>query len=114
MGGVEVAGLTNVTIRFDGRLVFSDALDAWPRGADGRVKECLYFERCLGLTLTAARPYAPPLQGAAYRPPSPPASGAGVLDGQGQRWWGVPGVGYLVRGEDRPRLLHINACTVRV
>merc|ERR1712232_1008885 len=31
----------------------------------------------------------------------------GTLDGNGARWWGVPGIGYLYRGEDRPRLLRI-------
>ena len=32
--------------------------------------------------------------------------GTGTLDGQGSVWWGLPGIGYLVRGEDRPRLFH--------
>jgi polygalacturonase len=62
--------------------------------------------------------------------PQPPTDGAGLIDGRGGRWWGFPGVGkgavlpiisrsvsttchcshcagYLVRGEDRPRLLHL-------
>ena len=34
-------------------------------------------------------------------------SGSGILDGAGQKWWGIPGVGYLVREENRPRLLHV-------
>lgn len=34
-------------------------------------------------------------------------SGQGILDGSGQKWWGVPGIGYLVREENRPRLLHV-------
>ena len=38
----------------------------------------------------------------------PPADGVGLIDGNGLRWWGVPGVGYLVRTEDRPRLLCIS------
>ena len=28
----------------------------------------------------------------------------GTFDGYGKRWWGLPGIGYLVRGETRPRL----------
>ena len=31
-----------------------------------------------------------------------------MIDGKGQKWWGIPGVGYLERGENRPRLVHLN------
>ena len=30
------------------------------------------------------------------------SSGVGTLDGNGAKWWGVPGVGYLTRGKNRP------------
>ena len=29
------------------------------------------------------------------------SSGVGTLDGQGELWWGLPGIGYLVREENR-------------
>ena len=35
------------------------------------------------------------------------SSGTGTLDGRGERWWGLPGIGYLVREEDRPRLFNV-------
>ena len=31
-----------------------------------------------------------------------------LLDGQGAAWWGIPGVGYLERGENRPKLLELD------
>eukprot|EP01062_Namystynia_karyoxenos_P010445 TRINITY_DN136_c0_g1_i4.p1 TRINITY_DN136_c0_g1~~TRINITY_DN136_c0_g1_i4.p1 ORF type:complete len:328 (+),score=130.76 TRINITY_DN136_c0_g1_i4:410-1393(+) len=31
----------------------------------------------------------------------------GTLDGNGKKWWGLPGIGYLVRQENRPRLFHL-------
>jgi hypothetical protein len=110
MGGIEAYGLVNVTLRFDGRIVFSDDLQQWPRDASGAPKEIFYFHDCEGLTLTSSAPYTPPLLGDAYRPPAPPASGVGVIDGNGPRWWRFPGIGYLVRGEARPRLLHLIRC----
>lgn len=35
----------------------------------------------------------------------------GTLDGSGARWWGVPGVGYLVRGKNRPPLMAVDNAT---
>ena len=32
------------------------------------------------------------------------SNGVGTLDGNGERWWGIPGIGFLVRKEDRPNL----------
>ena len=29
----------------------------------------------------------------------------GTLDGNGETWWGFPGIGYLLRTENRPRML---------
>eukprot|EP00929_Paragymnodinium_shiwhaense_P019396 TRINITY_DN13242_c0_g1_i3.p1 TRINITY_DN13242_c0_g1~~TRINITY_DN13242_c0_g1_i3.p1 ORF type:complete len:339 (-),score=35.62 TRINITY_DN13242_c0_g1_i3:135-1151(-) len=31
----------------------------------------------------------------------------GTLEGQGSAWWGFPGIGYLEREENRPRMLNI-------
>ena len=28
----------------------------------------------------------------------------GIIDGNGEKWWGIPGIGYLRRGNDRPKL----------
>lgn len=36
------------------------------------------------------------------------SSGHGTLDGAGEKWWGIPGVGYLVRQENCPRLITID------
>jgi polygalacturonase len=36
------------------------------------------------------------------------SSGEGTLDGNGKKWWGIPGIGYLIREENRPRLLRVN------
>ena len=35
------------------------------------------------------------------------SSTVGTLDGQGLKWWGFPGIGYLHYGENRPRLFNI-------
>ena len=92
MGGLFGSRLVRVTLQFDGVLSFSDDIRRWPRGADGRVLPCLCLEDLRHVTLTSA-------------------TGGGVLDGNGKRWWGVPGLGYLVRGEDRPRLLEIRGAS---
>merc|ERR1711964_417638 len=87
MGGIWVEGLQSVEICVDGVLLFSDELKAWPRDGSGHVHECMYFRNCTNITFTS--------------------SSSGVVDGNGERWWGIPGIGYLVREENRPRLLHI-------
>ena len=32
------------------------------------------------------------------------SNGIGTIDGNGEKWWGIPGIGYLRRGNDRPKL----------
>ena len=89
MGGVEGVGLRDVTVRIDGTLRFSPDTRAWPRYTDGIMPRAgLAFWEAAGLTLT---------------------SGArqGVLDGNGRAWWSVPGIGYLIHQEWRPRLLTV-------
>jgi len=59
---------------------------------------------------TSSAAWVPPATSIdSYEPPQPPADGVGLLNGQGEKWWGVPGIGYLVRGEDRPRMLRIES-----
>ena len=36
------------------------------------------------------------------------SGGTGTLDGQGNKWWGIPGVGYLARGKNRPPIMHVS------
>ena len=43
------------------------------------------FYNCRNLTLTSS-------------------NGRGELNGNGRAWWSLPGIGYLMRHEDRPRL----------
>jgi len=99
MGGIKAHGLKNVTIQLDGTLEFSEHIGDWPcRSAKthsllGVGKICREPLACIELsgedvTFTA--------------------SGKGTLNGNGQRWWGFPGLGYLYRGEHRPRLLQIH------
>ena len=47
----------------------------------GDVFECIQFYNIDNVTFTS--------------------SGVGTLDGQGNTWWGLPGIGYIERGENR-------------
>lgn len=89
MGGVFCSGLDSVTIQIDGTLSFSDDIKAWPKIEPGSKMPvtALTFENTRGLTLTS--------------------SGIGTLDGNGAKWWGIPGIGYLLRGKDRPVLMSV-------
>jgi len=87
MGGIRAYNLTSITFQLDGTIVFSDNMDQWPRESSGDVFECIHFFWAQNVTFTS--------------------SGVGTLDGQGSTWWGLPGIGYLVRGENRPRLFNI-------
>eukprot|EP00211_Chloroparvula_japonica_P002559 CAMPEP_0119120582 /NCGR_PEP_ID=MMETSP1310-20130426/1558_1 /TAXON_ID=464262 /ORGANISM="Genus nov. species nov., Strain RCC2339" /LENGTH=437 /DNA_ID=CAMNT_0007110069 /DNA_START=89 /DNA_END=1402 /DNA_ORIENTATION=+ len=88
MGGILVDGLVDVTIQLDGTLSFSQRTRKWPRNADGHVMECMQFDNARNVRFTS--------------------SGEGTLNGNGADWWGKPGIGYLLRGENRPRLLNMH------
>jgi len=42
------------------------------------------------------------------------SSGRGTLNGNGNKWWGLPGVGYLLRGKNRPPLLSMTNASALV
>ena len=93
MGGIVAADLKDVTIQLDGTLSFSKKIKDWPRRPRGghhllinnQVLNCLEFNNTVNLTLTS--------------------SGTGTMEGNGDVWWGIPFIGYLVRQENRPKLL---------
>jgi polygalacturonase len=115
-GGVEGDGLVDVTISIDGSLVFSPDPHTWPHSWGRRLgvsaatepMPCplprtnatryggrgylagMAFYNCDNLTLTSS-------------------NGRGELNGNGRAWWSLPGIGYLMRHEDRPRLLTVAA-----
>lgn len=59
--------------------------DTWPTDSNGNVLECLHFENIKNVTFTS--------------------SSIGILDGQGEAWWGL--LGYAEYLENRPRILSI-------
>jgi len=95
MGGVYASGLTNATLQIDGTLLWSDDTKAWPTEVDKHNKTtsmpitAMTFDDTVGLAITS--------------------SGTGLLNGNGAAWWGLPGIGYLVRGKNRPPLMSINS-----
>ena len=79
-------GLKSVTIQLDGTLTYSDDLHHWPRHGDGleaKVLDCFSMKDLTNVTFTS--------------------SGMGLMDGKGKAWWGIPGIGYLIRTENRPK-----------
>ncbi|CAE7523624.1 pgaC [Symbiodinium microadriaticum] len=92
MGGIKAAGLSSVTFQFDGHLIFSNNTDEWPTDENGDVLECIYMYNISNVTFTSSK-----------------KDMKGVLDGNGLKWWGIPGLGYLRHTENRPRLLNIES-----
>lgn len=78
-------GISNVTVKIDGTISFSDDRETWPTNSNGDVEECMYFENIQDIIFTS--------------------SGIGTLNGNGQKWWGA--IQFLKHQEDRPRLVHI-------
>ena len=76
------------SVAVDGSLMFSNNMAEWPRESSGHVLHSLHMFSLDNVTFTPA--------------------GLGTLDGQGEVWWGLPGIGYLARGENRPNLLKIS------
>eukprot|EP01125_Pyxidicula_operculata_P011036 TRINITY_DN360_c3_g1_i1.p1 TRINITY_DN360_c3_g1~~TRINITY_DN360_c3_g1_i1.p1 ORF type:complete len:425 (-),score=33.74 TRINITY_DN360_c3_g1_i1:140-1414(-) len=87
MGGIKASNLSHIVIQIDGTIVFSTDMNNWPTDSAGNVFECFQFDRLYNVTFTS--------------------SGIGLLDGNGAVWWGIPGLGYVERGENRPRLMNI-------
>lgn len=87
MGGIKAWGLDSVTIQLDGTLLISDNMEEWPRNQDGHVLMTISLYNITNVTFTS--------------------TGTGTMDGQGATWWGIPGIGYLLRGENRPILMTI-------
>lgn len=83
-GGLELRNLHNISLNLEGRLSFSP-LKGWPREKNGHVKNALIVENVTHFHLW----------------------GSGTIDGKGQHWWGLPGIGYLQHAENRPRLVQI-------
>ncbi len=93
VGGIHATRLINVTIILDGTLVYSDDVNSWPRkgaGLKSQVLDCFTISNSTQITFTS--------------------TGMGTMDGNGSAWWGIPGIGYLVRGENRPKLIVIDGC----
>lgn len=93
MGGILGSNMSDVTLQFDGTIDFSTDMDAWPRTGPtkkGAVLECFHFINCNNLSFTSSM-------------------GKGLINGNGATWWGFPGIGYLSRQENRPRLLNIES-----
>eukprot|EP00947_MAST-08B_sp_MAST-8B-sp1_P003770 g3770.t1 len=92
MGGIMGSGKVSVTILIEGTLTYSNDIKAWPRRGDGQkagVQECMHLWNMTNLTITG---------GSEMR----------TIFGSGQSWWGLPGIGYLERQENRPRMLKIS------
>jgi len=90
-GGIMASNLESVKIQIDGTLMFSDSLYNWPHDINNNPLECMHFSNIKNVLFT-----------------SKSRSNPGIINGQGQTWWGIPGIGYLIRGENRPRLLNID------
>jgi len=92
MGGVYAANLSHATLQIDGTLLWSDDIKAWPtimkhNKTSKMPITAMQFEDTVGLTITS--------------------SGTGLLNGNGAAWWGIPGIGYLERGKNRPPMMNI-------
>mmetsp|Transcript_9931 Transcript_9931/g.14963 ORF Transcript_9931/g.14963 Transcript_9931/m.14963 type:complete len:427 (+) Transcript_9931:42-1322(+) len=87
MGGIKANGISDVTLQFDGVIIFSNNTEQWPKNEDGDVFECIYMNNISNVKFTSSK--------------------TGILDGNGRKWWGLPGIGYLRRVENRPRLFNV-------
>ncbi|KYR01689.1 hypothetical protein DLAC_01694 [Tieghemostelium lacteum] len=85
MGGILANNIRDVIIHFEGTLIFSDDTKEWPRNGSGNVLECFQFMNFQNVTFTS--------------------STVGLLDGQGEVWWGL--LGYAEYHENRPRMLNM-------
>ena len=93
MGGIKAYNLQNITIILDGVINFSTNIKYWPRYRHSANKNyvlpCIDLSYSVNVTLTSS------------------TIGGGIINGNGWAWWDLPGIGYLLHAEDRPRLLYM-------
>ena len=104
VGGIIAKDVRDAVIQFEGTLVYAfentvaaaeEYIKVWPRSTastkkkEGAVLECMHFHNFTNVRFTS--------------------TGVGTFEGRGQKWWGIPGLGYLKRTEDRPRIFNIES-----
>lgn len=95
MGGVKVDNVKSVTIQIEGTIKYAANMKQWPRKEPiQKVDHLLSVLHCWG--------------GDNWENVTFSSSGMGIMHGQGATWWGLPGVGYLSHGENRPKLINLN------
>lgn len=95
MGGITGSDFSDVVFQFDGLIIFSNDTNAWPKKENGDVLECIHLTNITNVTFTSIKD----------------SETSGMLDGSGNKWWGLPGLGYLRRVENRPRLFNVENST---
>lgn len=92
MGGIYASNLSDITLQIEGTLLFSDDCDHWPTETGKKMPlTAMTFEHTTNFLITS--------------------NGTGTFDGNGAAWWGIPGIGYLVRGKNRPPMLAVRYAT---
>ena len=92
MGGVQFSNLDSIIFQIDGSLIFTTHIDKWPKD-DNKPKDCMYFKDSNNITFTSTSTFG------------------GIINGNGEKWWGIPFIGILIRLENRPKLFHMNSAS---
>jgi len=87
MGGIKAFNITSVVFQLDGTLLYSNDTRHWPKDSKKAPLHCMQLNDISNVTFTS--------------------SGIGTFDGNGRKWWGIPGIGYLRYGKKRPHLLKV-------
>jgi len=92
MGGLQLGNLNSVQFVIDGNITFSKNIDKWPRN-ESVPDDCIYIYNSNNLSFSSNELFS------------------GKIDGNGERWWGLPFIGILIRLENRPKLFHLDNVT---
>ena len=87
MGGIKAFNITSVVFQLEGTLLYSNDTRHWPKDSKKSPLHCMQLNDISNVTFTS--------------------SGIGTFDGNGRKWWGIPGIGYLRYGKHRPHLLKV-------
>ena len=84
--GVTGTNLEDVVIQIDGSLRFERDFSESSNKNGSMTRPCLLLKQGKNIKLTSSNPER------------------GLIHGGGPQWWGIPGIGYLLLQEKRPRL----------
>lgn len=90
MGGIFLTNLDSIIFQIDGKIIFSDKINKLQIDSDKKVNNAINFKNINNITFRSSKKLG------------------GIINGNGEKWWGIPFLGILIHGENRQNFFILN------